>query len=157
MRHAKSSHEDEELADHERPLEQRGRIDTPMMGKLLALRGLVPEAIISSTAVRARETAKLLIGACGFKGELELKSELYLATPKTYVQVLKAVQVDRSRIMMVGHCPGLEELLAVLTDKSRHLPTGAIAQIALKINAWKDVKLDNCGELLNLWLPRELS
>ena len=65
MRHAKSDHEEQDQLDHDRPLEQRGRMDAPRMGEFLVKKNVVPNYILASSAVRARETAKLVAKGCG--------------------------------------------------------------------------------------------
>jgi phosphohistidine phosphatase len=72
LRHAKSSWKHPELADHDRPLNRRGKRDAPLMGRLLKKEDLVPEIIISSTATRARSTAEAVAKSSGYKGEIIL-------------------------------------------------------------------------------------
>src|SRR3990172_12140295 len=80
LRHAKSSWKDAEVPDHDRPLNKRGKKTAPQMGRLLSTEGLVPDLILSSTAVRARETAKAVAKDSSYKGPTELLDSLYLAT-----------------------------------------------------------------------------
>ena len=96
LRHAKSSWKHPELSDHDRPLNKRGRHDAPLIGHLLKEKGLVPDLIISSTAVRAKDTA-LVVGA----------------SPDVYIQAISDVAGDNnySTLLVVGHNPGLEELI----------------------------------------------
>ena len=103
MRHAKSSHESEQLSDHDRPLDQRGRLDATRMGRFLIERNIVPQGFVSSTAVRARETAQLVMKGANQRGEPDLKAELYMAEPLAYVQVLSQLLFDSQRVMVVGY------------------------------------------------------
>ena len=91
LRHAKSSWKDASLADHDRPLNKRGKRDAPRMGRLLQEQDLVPDRIISSTAKRARNTAKAVAKACNCKDKVELTSEFYHAGPGAYLAVLQNV------------------------------------------------------------------
>jgi phosphohistidine phosphatase len=68
LRHAKSSWKDPDLPDHDRPLNKRGKHDAPLMGRLLKREDLVPDVIISSTAMRARATAEAVAKGSGYKG-----------------------------------------------------------------------------------------
>ncbi|MFB3041695.1 MAG: histidine phosphatase family protein, partial [Candidatus Poribacteria bacterium] len=77
LRHAKSSWEHPELTDHDRPLNKRGKRDAPRMGKLLRVQGLVPDLIMSSTAKRARSTAKTVARKSGYKEKVELTPAFY--------------------------------------------------------------------------------
>lgn len=156
LRHAKSSWKRAESSDHDRPLNSRGKRAAPRMGKLLKQEKLVPDAILSSTAERARATAEAAAEACGYEGMLQLSLDLYLAEPETYVQVLHGVGDDCERVMVVGHNPGLEQLLDALTQEGDVLPTAALAQVELPIKRWRDLDSDTEGTLVNLWRPREL-
>ena len=157
MRHAKSSWKDPELADHERPLNKRGKLNAPRMGRLLRDQDLTPDLILSSTARRARQTADAVADLSGYQGELRLEDELYAAPTETCLEVLQGLQEDALNcVLLVGHNPGLEELLDLLTGEAALLPTAAIAQIALPINRWGDLTSDVEGRLLNLWNPKEL-
>ena len=70
LRHAKSSWKDLELPDQDRPLNKRGRHDAPRMGKLLKQEDLIPDHIVSSTALRAKKTAELVAKSCKYKGDI---------------------------------------------------------------------------------------
>ncbi len=156
LRHAKSSWRDEGMDDHDRPLNKRGKRDAPRMGQLLQSADLPPELIISSTAKRARKTASKVAKKCRYEGVIELTGELYLAPPENYLQVLRNVPDQYQRVMVVGHNPGLEELLGLLTGQHTPLPTAALANIELPINCWRDLDESSPGTLLALWRPKEL-
>ena len=156
LRHAKSSWGDEELSDHDRPLNKRGKRDAPRMGKLLRDTALAPDLIISSTAKRARKTAAKVAKSCRYEGVIELAGELYLAVPSAYLEVLRNVADHYERVMVVGHNPGLEDLLTLLTGERTPLPTAALAHIAVDIPSWHELSEDSRGNLLDLWRPKEL-
>jgi phosphohistidine phosphatase len=89
VRHAKSAWDSPGLDDHERPLAERGLRDAPEMGRRLAERGLVPDVIRSSTAVRARTTAKLMAQALGVGADrVQLDERLYGAMPEEILTVV---------------------------------------------------------------------
>ena len=156
LRHAKSSWNDPAVEDHERPLNGRGTRDAPRMGQLVHELGLAPDTIISSDAVRARVTAAAVADAFGFAGEIRLERRLYLATPSDIITVLRSVPVSAATAMIVGHNPGLEQLVERLTAEANELPTAALVQISLPIERWRDLKLSTRGKLLGLWRPKEL-
>lgn len=157
MRHAKSSWKEPELADHERPLNKRGKLNAPRMGRLLREQELTPELILSSTARRARQTAEAVADLSGYQGELRLEGELYAAPAETCLEALQGLQDDALNVvLLVGHNPGLEELLELLTGDYAPLPTAAIAQVDLPIERWGELTADIEGRLVNLWNPREL-
>ena len=157
LRHAKSSWKDTELEDHERPLSQRGHRDAPGMGRLIRELGLIPELIISSDAVRARLTAAAVAETAQYAGEIRLEPRLYAASVADILTVLRTAKgMDAKTVMIVGHNPGLEELVAQLTGEPHDFPTAALAQIALRIDRWRDLSDSTRGKLLGLWRPKEL-
>ncbi len=157
LRHAKSSWKGAGLADHDRPLNKRGRHDAPRMGSLVKRLGLVPDRIVSSTAVRAWATAQEVANHAGYTGEILSDRLLYLAGPSTLVEVVRAAGADAGeRVMLVGHNPGSQELVWRLTGKDEDFPTAALAQIELPIDDWTDLRLSPRGRLAGLWRPKEL-
>lgn len=156
LRHAKSDWGNSRLSDHDRPLNDRGQFDAPRMGAWLRRQKLVPQLIISSTAVRARTTAELVAQACDFPGELRTERKLYLAGPPDYIELLNEVPDSYERVMVVGHNPGLEELVFVLTDVQRPLTTANVAVVELPIESWGELTLFGDGRLRHHWQPGDL-
>jgi phosphohistidine phosphatase len=156
LRHAKSSWKHSELADHDRPLNKRGKRDAPRIGKLLRQENLVPELILSSTAKRARRTAEAVAQSSGYENEIHIVSAFYHAGSETFYNVIARSPDQYSPIMIVGHNPGLEVFLEDITGYSERLPTAALAHVDLPINHWVDFDDQIEGNLINLWLPREL-
>lgn len=156
MRHAKSSWKDTELSDIDRPLSKRGKQDAPFMGAVLKEKELVPQLILSSTAVRARQTAELLTAACNFGGDIRYLDSFYLAEPSAYLHGLTDLPDVLERVMVIGHNPGLEGLLQLLSGRIEALPTSTIAFLSLPVASWRDVRDDTEGELLELLIPHEL-
>lgn len=157
MRHAKSSWKELGLSDHDRPLNKRGRNDAPKMGRLIRKKKLKPELIICSSAKRARETLKHVIEACGYKQEIRISEALYAAGPEAYIKLLKELDDAYDRVMVVGHNPGLEELLERLTGEEHILPTAALARVELPTKRWRELDKSMKGELVDLWRPRQLT
>ncbi|MBN1665829.1 MAG: histidine phosphatase family protein [Anaerolineales bacterium] len=156
LRHAKSSWKEPALADYERPLSRRGRRDAPRMGALLVEMGLEPEWICCSSAKRARQTAEAVMDACRYDGEIEYREDLYHAGLGDFLEAIRDLPADCTRVLLIGHNPGLEELLDWLTDESEWLPTAALAQIELNLDAWQDLLPETQGRLRGLWRPKEL-
>jgi phosphohistidine phosphatase len=155
LRHAKSSWDDPALDDHERPLNARGEEDAPRIGRLARDERLAPELILSSDAVRARVTAEAMADATG--GQMLLDPRLYHASAAAILAVLRSsVAPGAGTVMIVGHNPGLEELIAKLTGEREDFPTAALARIELPIERWADVKSATRGTLIGLWRPKEL-
>lgn len=156
LRHAKSSWKHPGLADHDRPLNKRGNRDAPRVGLLLGQQALTPDLIISSTAERARGTAAQVADGSGYGGPVELDRQLYLAEPEAIVDVVRSLGGEASRVLVVGHNPGLEELVARLTGRAEVLPTAALAQIELPLVEWAALRAFTRGRLAALWRPKEL-
>jgi phosphohistidine phosphatase len=157
LRHAKSSWGDASLLDRERPLNERGRRDAPRMGDLLRAEQLVPDVILTSDAVRAHTTAMAVAEAAGYVGDIVVHPGLYLASPEDILSTLQAVPDTNARtVMIVGHNPGLEELVAQLTDERHDLPTAALVHLALPIEAWSELDASTRATVVDLWRPSEL-
>lgn len=156
LRHAKSSWKDESLPDHERPLNKRGKKAAPLMGRLLRNEGLVPDLVLSSTAMRARRTAEHVMEAAELEGPLRLIDEIYLATAGTLLDVAARLPSDQvRRLLLVGHNPGMEDLVAMLSGHPRAFPTAALAVFDLEIEHWHDLGPGVGAHERGLWLPRE--
>lgn len=156
LRHAKSDWGNSKLSDHDRPLNQRGKYDAPRMGAWLKLQNMVPELIISSTAERALTTAEMVALAADFEGELRTERNFYLAGPPTYVEILNELPESFERVMVVGHNPGMEELVSLLTDTDRPMTTANVAVVALPIATWEELNIFSDGRLLHHWRPKDL-
>jgi phosphohistidine phosphatase len=156
MRHAKSSWAEASQADEQRPLNKRGRRDAPRMGRLLREKGIVPQAILSSTAERARQTALAVAAESGFEGELQFEASLYAAPAEAYLALLQRLPAELQIVMVVGHNPGVDELVSELTGEDEHLSTAAIARLELSLERWSDVSAETEARLETVWRPREL-
>ncbi|MEC7696608.1 MAG: histidine phosphatase family protein [Planctomycetota bacterium] len=156
LRHAKSSWKDAGQTDHARPLNKRGIRDSPRMGRLIAEQSLTPDLIVSSSAVRAVLTARAVSEAIGGLAPLVEEDELYLASPGTYIDTVRYLEESFQRILLVGHNPGISELLNALTVCDTVMPTAALAQIELPINQWRQLSPQTEGRLVALWRPKEI-
>lgn len=130
LRHAKSDWNAGAAGDHERPLNARGERAAAVIGVYLRQEGLAPDLVLSSTAVRARSTAELVLfhGRCD--APVETERGLYMADPDRILAAVRAAGGRRQRILLVAHNPGLEELvqgLAQGADKAEPFPTAALA------------------------------
>src|SRR5205807_2626112 len=125
LRHAKSSWSEPDLADIERPLNERGRAAAPFMGGLMKRKGFQPSIILSSPAVRAKQTALAVKDAGGLSGELSFDDRIYEASPQGLRQVLSGLDDAYASVMIVGHNPGVEGFIRFLTTKSEPMPTAA--------------------------------
>ena len=157
LRHAKSSWEFAELPDHDRPLNNRGKRDALRIGKKLLKEGVVPQLIISSSAIRASSTALKVAKACGYQGEIIVENSLYGSGYTEYLNAVKKKDDRYDIIMLVGHNPHSEQLLEILTGTMNTMSTCTVACVMLSIASWNEIDSQVRGELRNLWRPKELS
>jgi phosphohistidine phosphatase len=154
LRHAKSGH-DEPVSDKERTLTSRGRKDARRMGELVRKRALLPDRVLCSTATRARETLELFAEGAGFTGPIEFLDELYLAEPEALVRAIGAHGGSAAQVMVVGHNPGLEDLVANLTAERTELPTTAFVELRLPIEKWSELDLESAGRMRAMFRPKD--
>jgi len=162
MRHAKSAWDTAAETDSERPLAKRGLKDAPRMGQWMRAQGLIPDHMLSSPAERARQTLELVCEELGLdRAAIQWDERIYDATVEDLLQVLVDVPAEPRRILLVGHNPGLEELLRYLcgedlpqTAKGKVLPTAALA----RVRVGDDLTTLDAGqqELLGIARPKEL-
>jgi phosphohistidine phosphatase len=156
LRHAKSSKDDPQLDDHERPLTKRGKEAAKRIGRLIRDEKIVPDLIISSTAVRARKTAEKAAEESKYQGAIELEERLYLADPERIYAVVREFEARRERVLLVAHNPGISDFLSRLVQTEEEMPTAALAVIELPIASWSKLSAKTRGRVLNYWKPREL-
>ncbi len=154
LRHAKSSWEQSDLADYDRPLNDRGRSTAPFMGELIKREGLVPELVLSSPAVRARQTAELVAKAAGITAVIKFKEKIYEASPQTLQQLVASLDDRADSAMLVGHNPGMEGFVRLLTGRMEVMPTTALAIIDLDISGWEQIDA-NSGVLRKIIRPKD--
>lgn len=142
MRHAKSSWTETGKTDFERKLNKRGRRVAPLMADFLAEQGLLPDRIISSSAKRACLTTELFAERAGIdSAKIDLVKYLYLAPAEEYLELLERFDEPAvDRLMVVGHNPGLEELVYRLGNLHESMPTAAIAVVDLGSDQWIDIR-----------------
>lgn len=166
FRHAKSDWGDPRARDFDRPLNERGRAGAEIMGHHISDHGVAWNRVISSPAVRCAETIELACQAAGKPVKVNWDRRVYLASSVTLADVLRGQEGDPAAILMVGHNPGLEDLIFDLVpdDGSSPLrdaveekfPTAAFAVLELAIDRWADLH-DRCARLVHLTRPRDLS
>lgn len=155
LRHAKSSWDDPDLADFDRPLNERGLEAAPLMGKVLSDRAYIPDVILSSPAKRAAETARLVKRSAGIRSEIRFDDRIYEASPQTISKVLGEVENGFESVMIVGHNPGIEGLIRLLSGQVSPMPTAAVAVLDLEISKWSEIAPQS-ARLVEVIRPKEL-
>ncbi len=163
LRHAKSSRDSDVLDDFERPLARRGVKGTSSIAGWMRNREMFPDFIITSPAVRAQQTTWRICDLLALPAEAAHPDQrLYLADPATLFEVLAGIPVTVRLPMLVGHNPGLDELLRYLcgddelprTTSGKLMSTATIAVIELPED-WNALSVQ-CGRLIELVRPKEL-
>jgi len=155
LRHAKSSWDDSGLKDLDRPLNERGLKAAPRIGKYMRKEKIRPDVVLSSPALRAKQTTKLVCDGAGLTGVVDFNERIYEASAQRLFEIVAGLEDRFGSAMMVGHNPGFEELLAALTAEARRMPTAALACIDLNVEKWSDV-VTGCGKLRWLVRPKDL-
>lgn len=156
LRHAKSSWKDSTLQDFDRPLNGRGRKASEFVGAFIRKQKLTPDLILSSPAVRARETIEIVLKAAKLQVELRYDQRIYEADALRLLEVISQIDEHKSAVMIVGHNPALEELFEVLTGRPERINTGMLAKIDLATTKWSKT-LEGKGSLDWLVKPKELA
>ena len=165
FRHAKSDWQDPRARDFDRPLNARGREGAAVMGRHVRDHGIHWDRMISSPAIRCAETIELACQAAGQPVAVQWDRRIYLASSATLLDLLRELDDSAGAVLMVGHNPGLEDLIFDLVpdDGSSPLrdvvevkfPTASFGVLELAAEKWADLK-ERCGRLVHLTRPRDL-
>ena len=161
LRHAKSSWDEPELDDRERPLAPRGEQSANRMSDYVRAEGIRPDVVLCSSALRTRQTLARVLSALGPELENHIEPGLYTFDAGSLLERLRAIP-DAVSAMLIGHNPAMQDLairLATRGDKLNALvqkyPTGALAEIEFPAGSWHEVGTAT-GELTRFVVPREL-
>lgn len=162
LRHAKSDWS-VDTNDFSRPLKKRGRRAAKQIGIWLREQNLIPDTILSSPATRAMETAQRVCRQLNIaRSAIVYDPRIYEADAQTLLNILKTGSHKQRRVLLVGHNPGLEELLLKLLPNSvplsangKHLATAALAQLVFERD-WTQLN-ENTAKLITLIRPDNLS
>ena len=157
LRHGKSSWHNSDLADHERPLTDRGKESASIMGKYLKKENLIPDLIISSTAKRANKTADIVAKKSGYDKKILKSDKLYSGSSEDYTSIIQEIADKNKTILLVGHNPVIEEVIERITAEQRIMKTCSLAHIDLSVDSWKNFDYTKKYKLINLINVKELN
>ena len=146
LRHAEAQPPAPGLPDFARGLTERGAEEAAHVGLRLRERGLLPDVVIASPAVRALRTAEIVLEAAQLRISARPERRVYEATVGRLVEVTSEVEDEAGSVLLVGHNPGLEGLIHHLTGELRPLPTAGLAVVMLNVERWEDMRA-RCGQL----------
>jgi phosphohistidine phosphatase len=156
LRHARAANAASGSSDLARNLNERGREQARAVGKFIIEKRLTVDLALCSPAARARETTDLVVAAAGLSCSVSYDERIYEAGPLRLVEVISEIAEDANAVLLVGHNPGMEELLKLLTGRAEHMGTATLARIDLSGNEWG--KAGACAAGLE-WVmnPNEIS
>jgi phosphohistidine phosphatase len=158
LRHAKTQ-SDAPAGDHARELTERGHRNAEAMGACIRTRTGSPDAIITSDATRARQTAEIVARAVNFTGPLTVEPRIYAAGLDTLLAVVRRIPDEVRSALIIGHNPGFEELAEALAgnhDEQIRLPTSGLALLEFDVERWDAVQ-EGAGRLREVATPRTIA
>lgn len=162
MRHAKSSWDDPQLADIDRPLNSRGRKAAARIAKHIKGSGAEPSMVLCSSAVRARQTLELLQPAFSDSIPVKIEHELYPAGSKDLMTRIRRLPATTHSVLVLGHNPAIQDLVLTLAAEDprsgeirRKFPTAALAVFNAAIEEWGQLD-PNKTSLLEFITPKGL-
>ncbi len=162
LRHAKSSWDDTSAEDFDRPLTARGRIAAPVMGSHIAALGLAPDRILCSSARRTRETLAAILPHLDEDLDVHLTRDLYFAGEDRMIDQIRAHGAAATRLMVIGHNPGLREAAlaligsgeaAIIDEVAEKFPTAGMVVIDFPAARWVDIE-PKTGKAVAFLRPR---
>ncbi|MGB8365472.1 MAG: SixA phosphatase family protein [Rhizomicrobium sp.] len=169
LRHAKAVTGSPKSGDHARPLNDRGRIDAPRMGIALQHKHYLPSLVLCSTARRTVETWQHVIPELDGSPEVRFLDELYLASGKAIINIIRDCGSAADAVLVIGHNPGLEECARALSRKPRSerecectnalaekFPTCALAVLDFAVGSWREIA-SGTGALVDFIRPKDIS
>lgn len=126
------------------------------MGKLIKRQQLIPEAILCSTATRAKQTCELVTREWKSCPEPRYLSELYHCPAHEIATMLQRLPDTAERALLIGHNPELADFLQMAAGYDDKFPTAALAELTIDVSSWRDVTAETAMTLIQVWRPREL-
>ena len=158
LRHAKTQ-PDAPAGDHARELTERGHRNAAVMGAYIHNRAGTPDAIITSDATRALQTAEIVAEAVGFASPLTVEPRIYTADVDTLLALVRSIRDEVDTAVIIGHNPGFEELAEALAgnhDQGVRLPTAGLALLEFDVERWDAVRAGS-GRLREVATPRSIA
>lgn len=167
FRHAKSSWDDPDLDDFDRPLNERGRRAAPLMARRIAAFDPPVDIVLCSAAARTRETLALAGAVLARPAETLIRENLYLASPETMRDEIRNVSEQRRHVLMIAHNPGTEMLAEMIADPKtsdakalkamrKKYPTAGVAHFELATDRWTDIGRRS-GALVSFLTPKNVA
>ncbi len=154
IRHAKSSWAQENISDFDRPLNERGQNDAPVMAHRLLDQGIYPDFWISSSALRAKSTAQVFKDVFKDDTPIHYSDALYHASQENLLQEIRNLDQDKKCVFLFGHNPGLTDFVnALCRIHIDNIPTSGCAMVRIHVDKWEDIQLGE-NELIHFDFPK---
>jgi phosphohistidine phosphatase len=147
LRHAKSSWDDPELEDHDRPLAPRGRRAAKLIAEYMKDASFVPSIVLCSSALRARETLEFIAPSLPKQTPVEIEPDIYHAGSGELIARLRRVPRDAESVLLIGHNPAMQDLALAIADANERLepirrkfPTAALVALDARVEDWEQLK-----------------
>lgn len=154
IRHAKSSWKDYSLDDFDRPLNKRGFLNAPLMGKYLKDKNIVPDIILSSPALRAKTTAEIIANKVKYKKQIVYEESIYEADINTLHNIITSLKNKYNIAFIIGHNPGLNLLVDNYVGFDENIPTCGVVELEIKSDSWENINSKNI-KLLSFNYPKK--
>ncbi len=154
LRHAKAQ-EGAPNGDKDRALTRRGERDAARIAERVRAAAGLPDAVVTSDARRARQTAEIVAAGIGFAAPLTVEPAIYAADEDTLLQIVRELPDGADRVLLVGHNPGFEQLSATLSrdgGPGGRLPTAGLVHLEFDVPGWGDVR-PHTGRLRGVYTP----
>jgi phosphohistidine phosphatase len=157
IRHAKSSWDDLDQSDYDRPLNERGKRDAPRMGKRLKEKEIHPDLILSSPAKRAWSTGNRIAEILNYpKKNIKTIKELYHADEEALLEIVRKISDKYNDVILIAHNPGLTDFISTLCEEETNIdniPTCGVAAFQFKEDSWRNIKWGT-GKMLFFDYPK---
>ena len=141
--------------DHDRPLSKRGIKASKKMGQYLNTIHQIPEIVISSSAIRTKNTAKLAIEYGNWPSRFFIETKIYGGTSETLLNIIHSTEDKYGSICLVGHEPTCSSFISLCTYHSQRFTTASMAKINFRTNSWRDIEFGK-GSLEWIKSPKEI-
>ena len=155
FRHGKSDWDAIYDRDHDRPLSKRGLKASKKMGRYLNKMHQIPEIVISSSAIRAKNTAKLALKHGNWSSDFAIETKIYGGSSETLLSIIHSTDDKYQSICLVGHEPTCSGFISLCTYHSQRFTTASMAKINFKTKSWREIEFGN-GILEWIKSPKEI-
>ena len=154
IRHAKSSWKDTSLDDFDRPLNKRGKLNAPLMGKRLKKKGILPDIMLSSSSLRTKLTAQIIAKKLKYSKDIIFKKEMYESSSVVLHKILTQVDDTNQSVFIFAHNSGLNMLAQEYVHLEDNIPTCGIVEIEFDCDKWIDISEVN-AKLISFDYPKK--